>query len=167
MKKMVLLAVAMIVAVTGVADDTAATRAAAEKLLDLFNMDDTFEQTMQQATQMPLSMIDAQDLSESEKQEARAAVESSMKITMEKFSWDRMKTMFVDIYAEVLSMEELQGLIEFYESPIGQKFVKKQPELATATMQKMQTLMQEIMPEIQREVAKSLEASQSGENSEQ
>ena len=45
--------------------------------------------------------------------------------------------------------EELQGLIDFYKSPVGNKFLEKQPELMAATMNRMQTEMAKIMPKIQ------------------
>ncbi|MBL7076650.1 MAG: DUF2059 domain-containing protein [Kiritimatiellae bacterium] len=138
-------------------ESNAPRRAAAEKLLDLFNMDDTYDQSMKQAMNMAVGMIDSQDLPEMEKANARKAVEASMEISLEKFSWKRMKGIFVDIYAGVLDLDELEGLIAFYESPIGQKFLKKQPQLSLATMEKMQLLMQEMMPDLQKAVDDALQ----------
>ncbi len=153
---------AIAVASPSLANDTATDtpsprRVAAEKLLDLFNMDDTYDQAMQQAMTMAVKMIESQDISEAEKANARKAVEASMTVSLEKFSWKRMKNIFIDIYAGVLDMDELEGLIAFYESPIGQKFLKKQPQLSMATMQKMQLLMEEMMPDLQKAVDEALE----------
>jgi hypothetical protein len=136
---------------SAVAEEADATRAAAETLLDLFNMDDTYDKTMEQAARMSLNIIDQQAVSEEEKKQAREAAEAAMKTTLEKFSWQRMKSMFVDIYAEVLSVEEINGLIAFYESPVGQAFLAKQPQLTEATMRRMQTVMQEVMQEVKEE----------------
>ena len=138
-------------------DDMPQRVAAAEKLLDLFNMDKTYDQAMQQAMDMAVGMIDGQDLPEEEKVNARKAVEASMTVSMEKFSWKNMKGIFVEIYSEVLNLEELRGLIAFYESPIGQKFLKKQPQLSLATMEKMQLLMKEMMPALQKAVDEALQ----------
>ncbi len=134
-----------------------ARHAAAGKLLDLFNMDETYDQAMQQAMNMAVGMIDNQDLEEAEKANARKAVEISMQLSMEKFSWDRMKNVFIDIYATVLDEEELEGLIAFYKSPIGQRFLQKQPQLSLATMGKMQEMMQEMMPALQKAVDEALQ----------
>ena len=153
MKKM-LVAVAAVLLVVGhalAADDVQAKRAVAEKLLNLFNMEQTYDQTMKQCIGMTTNMLASQNMTEDERKQAIASVEASTKLTLEKFSWAKMKGMFVDIYSEVLSMEELQGLVSFYESPIGQKFIAKQPELTTATMKKMQAVMQELIPEIQKQ----------------
>jgi len=154
---------ALLSACTVFAQDANQVREAAERLLDLFNMNENFDQTMKQAVQMPLSMIDSQDLSPEQKAEAKRAVEASMKVTMERFSWERMKDMFIDIYAEVFTVEEINGLIEFYESPLGRQFIEKQPQLMQATMAKMQALMQEMMPQIQKEVEQALEEAKSAD----
>jgi hypothetical protein len=36
----------------------------------------------------------------------------------------------VPIYAKAFSLEDLQGLIQFYESPLGQRVVKTLPQVA-------------------------------------
>jgi len=43
---------------------------------------------------------------------------------------DSMIAQIADIYAETFTAEEIQMLIEFYETPIGQKLIKETPELA-------------------------------------
>jgi len=40
-----------------------------------------------------------------------------------------MKSKIVEIYAEAFNEKEINELIVFYQSPIGQKFLKKSPEL--------------------------------------
>lgn len=135
----------------------AARRAAAEKLLDLFNMDRTYDQAMEQTMQMAVQMVENQDLTPTEKANARKAVETSIAVSMQKFSWQEIKASFVDIYADVLDLEELDGLIAFYESPIGRRFLQKRPQLTIATMEKMQQLMQAMMPDLQAAVDKALE----------
>jgi len=157
MKKLIfILAAVFLISGQGFAGAAKNSRAAADKLLTLFNMEVSYEQSMEQAVKMSLGIIDSQDLPEEVKRKAKKAAEAGMKIAMRKFTWEKMKGMFVDIYAEVFTVEELEGMIAFYESPIGRKFIKKQPQLTAATMQKMQVLMQEMMPEIQEEVKKAM-----------
>lgn len=132
------------------------SHAAAEKLLDVLNMDDNFDASMQQAIQMQSSMFDQMNMTEEEKAVAKESMQGTINVTLEKFSWENMKGMFVDIYAEVFTAEELQGIIAFYESAEGQKFVEKQPQLVQVTMQKMQGLMAKLMPEIQKEMETTL-----------
>jgi hypothetical protein len=154
MKMKVILLVGLFALGSTFAESTPESQAAAKKLIAVLKMDEQFDETMQQVTKMQSGMIDQMDLSEEEKAESRKMIEASMKTTLEKFSWKKMENMFVDIYAEVLTVEELEGIIAFYESPAGQKFVAKQPELTAKTMEKMQTVMAEIMPAIQAEAMK-------------
>ena len=133
------------------------SRASAERLMAVLKTGENFENAMKQVAGIQKSMLSQMDLSEEEIAIAQKASQPAMKVTMEKFSWANMKEMFVDIYAEVFTAEELNDIIAFYESPQGQKFVEKQPELTRVTMQKMQTVMAEVMPEIQKETIKLVE----------
>lgn len=137
---------------------TPESRAAAEKLLAVLKMDENFDNSIKQAVQMQSGMLDKMGLSEEEKAAATKNMKESMSGMLEKFSWANTKGMFVDIYAEVFTGQELQGIIEFYESPAGQKFVEKQPQLMQVTMQKMQALMAEMMPEIQKEMTARIQS---------
>jgi hypothetical protein len=154
MKMKVMLLVGLFALGSAFAGSTPETQAAASKLMALLEMEKNFDSSMQQAVKMQEGMIDQMDLSESEKTEARQAMAGSMKVTLEKFSWAKMEGMFVEIYAEVFTVEELEGIITFYASPAGQKFIAKQPELMAKTMEKMQTVMAELMPAIQAEAMK-------------
>jgi hypothetical protein len=154
MKMKVMLLVGLFALGSTFAESTPGTQAAAAKLMGLLEMDKNFDNSMQQAVKMQEGLIDQMDLSEAEKAEARQAMAGSMKVTLEKFSWAKMEGMFVEIYAEVFTVEELEGIISFYESPAGQKFIAKQPELMAKTMEKMQTVMAELMPAIQAEAMK-------------
>jgi uncharacterized protein len=40
-----------------------------------------------------------------------------------------------DVYAEEFTIEEMEGMIEFYESPVGQKALKKLPVIMQRGMQ--------------------------------
>ena len=136
------------------ADDRAA---AAETLMNLFNVESSYETSMEQVMEMSLKMIDHQDLSAAEKIDAKKAVKASMEATLARFEWKTMKSMFVEIYAEVFTLEEIEGLITFYETPLGRTFIAKQPELTAATMHKMQGVMRDLLPKIQTEVQEALE----------
>jgi hypothetical protein len=63
-------------------------------------------------------------------------------------SWDKMEEPLIALYGSVFSEAELQDIIEFYQSPAGQKMLKRQPELMQGTMVMMQQQMQSLMPKI-------------------
>ncbi|WP_337842470.1 DUF2059 domain-containing protein [Rheinheimera sp.] len=64
-------------------------------------------------------------------------------------SWSQLEEPIIAMYTQVFSEEEMQSILGFYQSPAGQKLVKRQPELVQQSMQMMQTLMQGMMPKMQ------------------
>jgi hypothetical protein len=76
-------------------------------------------------------------------------------IAQEELSWDTLKPMFIRIYSESLTQEELEGMVAFYKTPAGQAMVNKMPRVMQATMTEMQ---QRIGPMVQRVMAASQEA---------
>ena len=127
-------------------------REAADKLLRTLNIDGNLKMALQQMERIQKQMIAQEAKSPEEKAKAEAAMEAAMQSAEEEFTWDKIGQTFVDIYAEVFTKEELEELTRFYESPIGRKFVEKQPQLQATTMKRMQTLMREIMPKIQARI---------------
>jgi hypothetical protein len=56
--------------------------------------------------------------------------------------------MMVDVYASTFTADELRGMIAFFKTPVGQKWIEKQPEVQEKTMQKMQELIMSAQPQI-------------------
>ncbi|MDZ4200415.1 MAG: DUF2059 domain-containing protein [Kiritimatiellia bacterium] len=76
---------------------------------------------------------------------------------MDVMSWEKMRSLYVDLYTDVFSEEEIRGLTQFYRSPLGQKMLDKMPELIEKAMLKTQAIVMEKMPELQQRMQKSVE----------
>jgi hypothetical protein len=63
---------------------------------------------------------------------------------------------YAPIYAEHFSEKELQELIDFLESPIGQKTIELTPMLAQSTQMAVQMATQELLPELQKKLKERL-----------
>ncbi len=83
-------------------------------------------------------------------------MQKMMDLFMKEISWDNLKEDYISIYAETFTEEELKGLVTFYKSPVGRKFIEKQPELMKRTMEISQEKMMELIPKMQ-ELAKEME----------
>ncbi len=129
-----------------------ARKAAADKLLRAMQVDKMMQSSFDQMAKMQQAMIAQQVSDPAEQAKTQKAVAAAMESTQAELSWDKIGGMFVEIYAEVFTAEEMQKLTEFYQSPIGQKFTEKQPELQAATMQKMQGFMMTLMPKMQAKI---------------
>jgi uncharacterized protein len=53
------------------------------------------------------------------------------------------------VYVDVFSATELQELIDFYHTPLGQKMLTRMPELMQKTMLLTQTRMKALQPELE------------------
>ena len=58
-----------------------------------------------------------------------------------KMSWERVEPEYVRLYASLYTEDELRQLTAFYESPVGQKSIHIQPEVAARTFDMVQRLM--------------------------
>ena len=72
-----------------------------------------------------------------------------MDLMKKELSWENLKPEFEKLYAETYSAEELNGLLKFYQSPLGKKFIEKQPEMQRNTMLMVQQMMMRVMPKVQ------------------
>lgn len=76
----------------------------------------------------------------------------------DEMSWARLKPDFAAIYAETFTQQEIDGLIAFYQGPIGSALIDKLPQLTQRSIQMMQQrmgpLMQRAMQVAKEEVEK-------------
>ena len=129
----------------------------AEELLTLLNvqknLDATFSQISKMRDQSSSSTNATAEVKEMQ-QKMRETMDSEMKAMV---NWDKIKPIFISIYSETFTPEELQGMIAFYKTPIGQKWLEKQPQVQMATMQKMQSIMAEAVPKMQEAMKRAME----------
>ena len=66
-------------------------------------------------------------------------------IQKEELNWEKMEPMFLEIYSNSLTQEDVDGMITFYKSPAGQSFINKMPVIMQQTMISMQKMMAPMM----------------------
>lgn len=151
MKKMCAVILAAACASAGLlsAQEDDGRRKLAEELLSLMNVQENIEESFAAVKKMQVSQLKSMGLSGAASDRAQAMQEKIMDLIAEELSWGKLKDDYIDIYAATFEEEELKGLIEFYKSPVGQKFVGKNPELMKKTMEVTQKQLAVIMPKIQ------------------
>jgi len=65
-------------------------------------------------------------------------------------SWDTLRPSYVKIYMDAFTEAELEGLIEFYHTPLGQRLVEQTPVITEESAAAAQAIMQPHLPELQR-----------------
>lgn len=144
-------------------EELEARREATRHLLQVLQIDEQFEQSIDQALSFVDQMIEQDpDLSAEEKEQAKATAMAGMQASLDRLSWERLEPAFVEIYAEVFTVEEINGLSEFFESPTGRVFIEKQPQLMEASFRHIGVIVQEELPKIQEEVRAAIEEVESG-----
>jgi hypothetical protein len=109
----------------------------------LAQMEGAMKASLQRLTKgRPLSADEQATL---DKQQAKMSA-----ILKEELSWDKVKDQYVRAYREMFSQEEIDGLIAFYQTPVGQSLMNKQPELTNRTMAILQQRMAPVMQRIQK-----------------
>jgi hypothetical protein len=95
---------------------------------------------------------------------ARQAIVERMHAKMvamvdEMLNWDALLPMYLRVYRESFTQDELDGMTAFYKTPAGQAVVKKMPVVMQRVLGEMQVMlkpMQEKIQQIQRETVQEL-----------
>jgi uncharacterized protein len=71
-------------------------------------------------------------------------------ILQRELSWEKLEPMYIHLYQELFTEEEIAGMLSFYGTPVGQAVVSKMPTLMQQSMLQMQEMHQKLGPEIRR-----------------
>lgn len=124
-----------------------------EKLLVLTGTPGMMDQVQLQVSGMFNKMIQQKQIPPVKQPTVRRYFEKVEAMMRVEFAWEKMKEPMTKIYDDVYSEAEIRELIEFYESPIGQKMIQKMPELMQASMQMSQQMIQGFIPKLQNIIA--------------
>ncbi len=133
------------------ADESTEKKAAAEKMIDLLKLETLYKQVITGLFENEKSKISSQ-LSIENEEEADEVMQKILGAVTEKFVWDDVKAVMVEVYAEAFTPQELQELSNFYQTPIGQNFISKQPQLMLSATEKMQVMVQKITPDLKKSI---------------
>lgn len=75
--------------------------------------------------------------------------EKLLVIYKQEMTWEKLEPMFIEIYRNALSQDDVDGIITFYRSPAGQAYIKKMPLVMQQSMGMVQKLLQPMMEKIQ------------------
>ena len=106
------------------------------------SMEPAMRQTIAQATA-------GKPLNDQQKKVLELAPKRLSAVLRAELSWEKMQPLYIAIYRENFDQNEIDALIAFYSSPIGQSFVSKMPIITQRAMVSMQTFMQNVTPKIE------------------
>jgi hypothetical protein len=63
----------------------------------------------------------------------------------EEMRWERLKPIYVQVYQQTFTQDEVDGLIAFYRTPAGQALIDKMPQALQATLEALQPITADMM----------------------
>ncbi|OUY07406.1 DUF2059 domain-containing protein [Acinetobacter populi] len=85
------------------------------------------------------------------------------KIMGNTMQWSEIEADMIRIYANSFNQEEINGMINFYKTPVGQATIEKMPVVMQQSIEMGQNLSQRAMPQIQQaaqELQKEMKAAE-------
>lgn len=151
-----------------------------KKLVQVQQMDKTFSEMMEQSkgvvTQTVQNAIKEnlkdQKLSETQQQQIHQVVNDFMQKSLEAQNQPKMREQFIHAFIETAkttyTQAEVNSMIEFYGSNIGQSVIAKQSQFGTAYLEKImpivmenqQQTLQELMPAFEQKLEKIVQPNQ-------
>ena len=119
------------------------------RLLALMKAEALTDQVFEQMKAETAS-ISAPNASEKERAHAREIQAKIMDLVKDRMSWEKMRPVYVKMYSETFTDEEIDGMLAFYQSPAGRAMLEKMPQLVAKIMALAQSQMAGLMPEIER-----------------
>ncbi len=131
-----------------------------ERLMTLTAMESLTETMMGQLEQAMRQGMSGAVRGKSLTQEQQRAIElAPVKIAQamrSELNWQNLKPIYVTVYRESFTQEEVDGMIEFYKTPVGQATIKKMPVVMQKSMQMTQARMQTLLPKLEAAIKQAL-----------
>ena len=126
-----------------------ASKKSVEKLMELTEVSKMMDAMYSQITSMFNNMPKQMGMSDKEKPLFKKHMDKVVKLLKKEMNWDKFKSPMIDIYAKRFTEEEIQGLIKFYRSELGQAMIKKMPLILQDSMIVSQEILKDFMPKVQ------------------
>ncbi|MGD0577866.1 MAG: DUF2059 domain-containing protein [Bryobacteraceae bacterium] len=133
--------------------DEASKKAKIDEMLQLMHYDQTMKQMLEQMQSMQIEQLKKMDGPAEARALAEEIMQKVMALIADHWSYEKVKPICVQLYAEVFSEEEIDGIVSFYRSPAGKAMLEKMPQM----MQRMMTMMQKLTGDLQPEIQKIAE----------
>ena len=153
MKQLASLSIALFAALAALTSASAVAnesshRAAAERLLQLMEIDQLMTQAREQLLQLQIRQHPELSNFESELRE----------FFDRHLSWASVKSDIISIYMAEFPEADLKEMISFYETPVGRRAVQKMPALVAKTTEVSRTRLRQHLPELQEALRRSAAA---------
>jgi hypothetical protein len=145
-----ILGIALLCCASPILADEAGKKAKIEEMLQLTHYDQMMKQILEQMKGMQIEQMKKTDMPAEARAQSEEIQQKTMALVADRMSYEKFKPIFIQIYAEVFSEEEIDGIISFYKSPAGKAMIEKSPLLMQRVMPMMQKVTADLQPDIQK-----------------
>jgi uncharacterized protein len=71
-------------------------------------------------------------------------------LVAESYNWTKLEPAYEQVYADLYTEDELDGILAFYKSPVGQAFLAKTPEATRLVLQISKQQFDGLTPQLQK-----------------
>jgi uncharacterized protein len=123
------------------------------------NMEMVFQAMREQMKGMSHKMMSDKlsTLTPEQQKKFQEAMQGSMDDVMDAMRFEDLISDMIPVYQRYLTREDLQGVIAFYSSPVGQRLLDKTPAMTTEAMKISMERMEKMMPEIMAKMQKRMD----------
>jgi uncharacterized protein len=142
------------------AADPEPTEASVKQLLEVMKLHSSLDSIAAQMDQIMKNVVEQASLGKPLTSNAQKSVERCRAdvhtFIRDELSWDKLEPVYIQIYQNTFTQNEVNAMIAFYKTPVGQSVVSKlgvaMQKSQNATMQTMRPMMQRIQ-QMKQEVA--------------
>jgi hypothetical protein len=71
-------------------------------------------------------------------------------VLQDQLTWEKYEPIYLNLYKESFTEEEVAGMLAFYQTPAGQAVINKMPVLMQKTMHEIQAMMSRLAPQMEK-----------------
>lgn len=94
--------------------------------------------------------LEGQNITPEQQKQIDARRDAARDMVKNLLSWDSMESLYLKVYGETFSQQEIDGMTAFYTSPTGQAVIAKMPLATRNSMSEMQQRVRDMIPKIQQ-----------------
>jgi len=150
--KMILLAIAMMVAAPSFAQAPPASEASIRELLSLTDahklLDGAYDQIDSLMNNAANEALGGNTLTAEQDKLMAEWRSETMKLIREEMSWEKLEPVYIKLYKDTFSQSDIEGMLAFYKTGPGQAVLKKMPLLTQNLMQMLVSQMRALTPKL-------------------
>ena len=117
-------------------------------------IDAIMDQLDKAADQIAAAAMQGRNLSAADQTAVVAMTRQAFRSVREEFSWNKMEQLYIQVYSETFTEDEIAGMTAFYSTPSGQSVMQKLPAVMQRTMTLLMPMLRGKVEQTQADVTK-------------